>query len=208
MKKIFVVIAILGIGIVFMFLIFKVLDIFGFWTLIWTGIVSLGFSVIITFIDGSRKEVGDTVTFNPKEWPKFISIIVSLVIGYYLLTIINNVDITNSEYVFGLTYLILLTLIPSVVAIYKLIRDRNDYIIITKEMIKYKDNNDLGEFLISDIKSVEIKSGIKMTFSDDTTFTIKTNQMNFNSKDLSLAYKEIKTRLSANNKPDGSLKTI
>jgi hypothetical protein len=183
----------LGIGLCY--LIYKTWNIFGFWTLMWTGFLSVISTALLGNLVGSRVENNGVIIYNPKEWPKFLNMLVSLVIGYYLYTIISHPSISSYDYTFGLSYLILLTGIPILIGIFKLIRDRNDFISIDETYVKYKDNDESGEFKFTDIASVELLGGIKLTFKNDTTLTIKTANMSFNAKDLLNAFNEIKSKL-------------
>jgi hypothetical protein len=198
MKKITLVILsvlLLCLSIGVCFLIYKTWNIFGFWTLIWTGLISISGTAFLGQLVGSRIEKNGVIIYNPKEWPKFLNMLVSLFIGYYLFTMISNPRISSYDYTFGLSYLILLTGIPILIGIFKLIRDRNDFISIDETYVKYKDNDESGEFKFTDIASVELLGGIKLTFKNDTTLTIKTANMSFNAKDLLNAFNEIKSKL-------------
>jgi hypothetical protein len=146
------------------YLIYKTYDVFGFWTLVWTGLVSIISNFSLGHYIGSRRESNGVITYNPKELPKFLNILVSIAIGYDLYTIIDVPNISKYDYIFGMTYLILLTAIPILFTIYKLIRDRNDFIVIDGDNLKYRDNDDVGDFLFTDIANVEISGGIKLTF--------------------------------------------
>ena len=192
------------IGVGFCYLLYKTWNIFGFWTLSFTGLISIISTIFLGNLVGSRAENNGVIMYNPKEWPKFLNMLVSLAIGYYLFTKIDNPSISSYDYIFGLSYLILLSLIPILISIFKLIRDRNDYISIDGDSLKYKDNNETGEFKFSDIATAEISSGIKLTFKDDTTLTIKTDNMNFNAKDLLCAYNDILAKLPEVKKEDAS----
>ena len=194
-KMIMVVILSICLGIGFCYLIYKTWDIFGFWTLVWTGLLSIISTTLLGNLIGSRAENNGMIIYNPKEWPKFLNMLVSLAIGYYLFTIISNPSVSSYDYTFGLAYLILLTAIPILIAIFKLIRDRNDFISIDGDILKYKDNNEIGEFKFTDIANVELSKGIKLTFKDEKILTIKTGNMNFNSKDLLSVFNEIKSKL-------------
>ena len=194
-KLIMVVILSICLGIGFCYLIYKTWDIFGFWTLAWTGLLSIISTTLLGNLIGSRAENNGMIIYNPKEWPKFLNMLVSLAIGYYLFTIISNPSVSSYDYTFGLAYLILLTAIPILIAIFKLIRDRNDFISIDGDILKYKDNNEIGEFKFTDIANVELSKGIKLTFKDEKILTIKTGNMNFNSKDLLSVFNEIKSKL-------------
>ena len=194
-KLIMVVILSICLGIGFCYLIYKTWDIFGFWTLAWTGLLSIISTTLLGNLIGSRAENNGMIIYNPKEWPKFLNMLVSLAIGYYLFTIISNPSISSYDYTFGLAYLILLTAIPILIAIFKLIRDRNDFISIDGDILKYKHNNETGEFKFTDIANVELSKGIKLTFKDEKILTIETGNMNFNSKDLLSVFNEIKSKL-------------
>ena len=195
MKKILLVILLLLLGVAFCYLLYKVWNIFGFWTLMWTGSLSTIVSVWLGQLIGSRVEKNGVITYNPKEWPKLINILLSIAIGYYLYTIINNPNILRSDRNFGIAYLLLLTAIPIIIAIYKIIRDRNDFISIDGNVLKYKDNDEIGEFEITSLANVELSGGIKLTFKDNTSVVIKTGNMNFNAKDLVNAFNDIKAQL-------------
>ena len=145
-KMIILAIFLIFLGIGFCYLIYKTWNIFGFWTLMWTGLLSIISTALLGNLVGSRVENNGVIIYNPKEWPKFLNMLVSLAIGYYLFTIISNPSISSYDYTFGLAYLIL-------------------------------------------------SKGIKLTFKDDKILTIKTNNMNFNAKDLLSAYNEIKAKL-------------
>ncbi len=198
MKKIlmiFGVLLIVSIVIGFCYLLYKTWDIFGFWTLMWTGLLSTISTVYLGNLIGSRAEKNGVIVYNPKEWPKFLNMFISLAIGYYLYTIINNPNTSSYDYSFGMAYLILFTFTPIGIAIFKLIRDRNDFISIDVDSIKYRDNDETGEFKFADIATVEMYQGIKLTFKDEKTLTIKTGNMNFNAKDLLNAFNDIKAKL-------------
>ena len=180
------------------YLIYKTYDIFGFWTLVWTGLLSIISTFYLGHLIGSRHESNGVITYNPKELPKFLSLSVSTAIGYYLYTIIDVPTISKYDYIFGLTYLILLTAIPILFIIYKLIRDRNDFIVIDGDNLKYRDNDDVGDFKFTDIAHVEISGGIKLTFKDSKVVIIQTGSMNFNGKDLLNVYSEIKAKIGVN----------
>jgi hypothetical protein len=206
LKTIFVIILAFCLGTGFCFLLYKSWNIFGFWTLAWTGLLSIFSTSLLGNFVGSRVENNGVIMYNPKEWPKILNILVSVSIGYYLFTIINNSEvISNSDYTFGLAYLILLTAVPILISIFKLVRDRNDFISIDGDQLKYKDNDETGEFKFTDIANVELANGLKLTFKDDKTVTIKTSNMNFNAKDLSSVYLEIKAKLPEDKPSNSSL---
>jgi hypothetical protein len=152
---------------------------------------------------GSKVEKEGVIIFNPKEWPKLINILISAIIGYYLYTIIKNPEISQYDYVFGLSYLILLTAVPILIALYKIVRDRNDYISIDNTSITYRDNQENATIEINDISKVELtKKAICISLKNSNVVMIKTSQMNFNTKDLIAVLAEIKSRLPQETSPE------
>ena len=206
MKKLAASSIILGIllGVGFLYLMYKTWVVFGFWNLTCTGILSLISSTYLGNLIGSRAEHNGVITYNPKELPKFLNMLVSLAIGYYLYKIISVPSISSSDYIFGMTYLILLTAVPILFALYKLIRDRNDFIVIDGNHLKYRDNDENGDYKFTDIATAEISDGIKLSFKDSKIVTIKTGNMNFNTKDLASVFAEIKAKLPEEKKDDVS----
>jgi hypothetical protein len=184
MKKIAAITGILSVLLFvgFSYLLWKSWDIFGFWTLMWTGLVQFFFSLFFFQLIGSRVEKAGVITYNPKEWPKLVAILISLVIGYYLYTRLDGVEPNSYDYFFGFSYLLLLTFYPLFKSLYRLIRDRNDFVKLDDRSISYKDNRDTGRYDISTIKSVS--GAITLTFNDDTTHEIPLKNMNFNAKDI------------------------
>ena len=194
-KGLMVLGVILGVAILtlFAYLIYKTWIVFGFWTLAWTGLVTSLSGAILGQMIGSRKESNGKIMYNPKEWPKFVNIIICVLVGYYLYTIISEPNVDKGDYYFGLTYLILLTGLPTIFAIYKLFRDRNDFVEIDETYISYKDNAKTGKFEISKIS--KIVGAITIHFNDETTHTIALSNMNFNKIDTISLIKDIQSRL-------------
>ena len=194
-KGLMVLGVILGVAILtlFAYLIYKTWIVFGFWTLAWTGLVTSLSGAILGQMIGSRKESNGKIMYNPKEWPKFVNIIICVLVGYYLYTIISEPNVDSGNYYFGLTYLILLTALPTIYAIYKLFRDRNDFVEIDETYISYKDNKKTGKFEISTISKIE--GALTIYFNDETTHTIALSNMNFNSIDAIALIKDIQSRL-------------
>ena len=203
MKKGLVILGVifaLAIIILFGYLIYKTWVVFGFWTMVWTGVVTTLSGTILGQLIGSRIESAGKIIYNPKEWPKFVNIIICAAVGYYLYTIISAPNIDKGSYYFGLCYLILLTALPIVWAVYKLFRDRNDYVEIDEKFISYKDNMKTGKFEISKISKIE--GALTIHFTDETTHNIALSNMNFNASDISSLTKDIQSRLPKIEKND------
>ena len=146
---------------------------------------------------GARRESNGVVIFNPKEWPKFLVIVLALLIGYYLFNIIMSLaDFNNYDFIFGVLFLLLFTLGPVIWAIYKLIRDRNDYVKIEGHLLTYKDNALTGEIDLNTVVSIGGKKNIRFDLVDQTYVIIKLSEMNFNEADRNALVKEIQLRLT------------
>ena len=78
-NKIVLIIGILALlsAIGLLYLVYETWVIFGFWRLAMTGLINILASVIFIQLMGSGKtEKEAVITYNPKEWPKFLGILV------------------------------------------------------------------------------------------------------------------------------------
>tara|TARA_B100000768_G_scaffold172605_1_gene181025 strand:+ start:291 stop:986 length:696 start_codon:yes stop_codon:yes gene_type:complete len=170
-----------------LYLVYKTWVIFGFWRIAITGLINTLASVIfIQFMGSGKSEKDGVIIYNPKEWPKFLGILVFLGVAYYLYDFISKKEgLLNLEYYYGVGYLSLLSFLPTLYNLFKLIRDRNDYVKINNGILSYKDNRTQEEFKMSDIQSFSksTKNGIMLTFKDEKTHLIPIKNMNFNIRD-------------------------
>lgn len=187
------VIIAIAIFVFFLYLTFKIWTVLGLWTMGWTFLVSYISGTIADKLIGSRAESDGKIIYKPKKWPKLVHIIVCLLVGYYLYTIISAPNIDKDDFYLGLCYLILLEALPIIGAVYKLFRDRNDFVAIDEQFISYKDNMKTGKFEISKIN--KIKGELTIHFNDETTHYISLYNMNFNTEDISSLIKDINSRL-------------
>ena len=68
--------------------------------------------------------------------------------------------------------------------IYRTIRDKDDYIEISRVVFKFKDNELEGTFQLSQILSAESSGkGIELSFSYVRTYLVETEYMNFSVRD-------------------------
>jgi carbon starvation protein CstA len=173
-----------------LYMLYKTWMIFGFWNIVLTGfMLTSSFDLIFS----SRTQKNGIVTYNPKEWTKFINIGFALGAGYFLYDILINSETSETDYILGITYILIVSILPSIFSLYKLLRDRNDYISLSDKVISYRDNKEQVELEISSIEKVEMKDGILLTLKDGSSYHIRTNSMNFNKKDLLQAYSEIES---------------
>ena len=173
-------------GIGFVYLIYEIWNIFGFWRLTLTGVIEVLASIIfLQFLGSAKSESNGVVIYNPKEWPKLLGIAVFIGVAYYLYEKKKKKeDLSELEYYYGLSYLIILSLVPTLIFLYKLVRDSRDYVKINNGVLSYKDNRVSEEFNLSDIESCESKNnGVLLNLKDKTTHFIPLKKMNFNFRD-------------------------
>ncbi|NDA64362.1 MAG: hypothetical protein EBX50_20390 [Chitinophagia bacterium] len=176
------------------YLLWKVWNVFGFWNIIGTGIIASLSSVIFGRITSSRSKKNEVVTYNPKEWPKFLTIGVMLLLGFYLYSILPSQKESNEDYIFGLAYLIIFTAIPTVWSTFKIIRDRNDFVKFDSQKLWYKDNDNTGTYKFSEV--AEIFPGLTLMLNNGEVVEIKLKNMNFTPKDKSELYQELYKKVS------------
>jgi hypothetical protein len=85
---------------------------------------------------------------------------------------------------------------PVIWAVYKLIRDRNDYVQIDGHLLSYKDNAKTGDIDLNTVVKISGKKDIKFELEDQSYVVIKLSEMNFNEADRKALVKEIHLRLS------------
>lgn len=190
--------AILGIAIIiilvvaYFYLLWKVWSVFGFWNIIWTGIVAVIATTTFELMARARKQDGSVITYNPKEWPKFLAILVSGLLGFYLYNLLRDPSLTSNDQLFGMLYLLVFAALPSAWSLYKLIRDRNDFVRIDETTVSYKDNSDTGTYSLKDIKKVDSNGKqLFLILQSEETVTIDLKNMNFNGVDRASVYMEL-----------------
>lgn len=180
----------------YLYLIYKTWSVFGFCRIVLTSLLQFISTLFLGNLVGSRTENNGTILYNPKEWPKLLNIVLAGLIGYYLYTIIADPSVNPDDKIFGYAYLGLVTLIPILYNLYKLIRDRNDFVQFEGDTIRYKDNELSGHFDIKKITKSESSNGIlTLYFQDESTHVIKLKEMNFNTIDISGVTNELEKRI-------------
>ena len=182
----------------YVYLLIETWIIFGFFTLLWTNLLCFFSGTILSLVSIGKKTVAGTVSYNPKELPKLLAILISLGVGIYLYTLLDKNSLGEYRYILAICYLITLTLIPSLISIYKLIRDRNDNLKITSNTISYRDNKSYNEVEIKDVKKGEtFDDGYRLVLKDNTNFDIPFKKMGFNFLEISSAINAIQEAISS-----------
>lgn len=182
----------------YFYLLWKVWSVFGFWNIVGTGIVAVIASTIFESMARARKQNGSVITYNPKEWPKFLAIIVSGLLGFYLYNLLDDPALSSNDKLFGILYLLVFTALPTAWSLYKIVRDRNDFVRIDDTTVSYKDNSRTGTYAIKDIKEVNSNGKqLILTLQSEETVTIDLNNMNFNKVDRFSVYTELSTLITS-----------
>ncbi|MFM7664757.1 MAG: hypothetical protein ACKO68_09550 [Bacteroidota bacterium] len=140
----------------------------------------------------ARKQDGSVITYNPKEWPKFLAILVTGLLGFYLYNLLSDPSLTSNDQLFGMLYLLVFTAIPTAWSLFKIVRDRNDFVRIDETTVSYKDNSDTGTYSLKDIKKVDSNGKqLFLILQSEETVTIDLKNMNFNGVDRASVYAEL-----------------
>lgn len=178
---------------VYFYLLYEVWTTFGGKAIVISIVIPLLSGLILHQLISSQKKTDSGYIFNPKELPKYLNMLVTLAVGGYLYTVLGTRDISSGKYNFGLIFIALGIILPVLYGIYKLYKNRNDYIEVTDTSLKYYDNNlqadGRGEVLLSNIQSVKTTGflslmNIELLMKDSSTLLIKTSEMNFSILDL------------------------
>ena len=169
----------------FCYLVDEVWAIFGVWPMILSIVINLFAETILGQFIGSKKQTPNGYMFNPQELPKFLAILISLLVGYYLYSQLNSKELSSYERNFGMFYLVIAIVLPIAKSLYVLFRDRNDYVEIDGEMLKYRNNDDIGEISLNLVSQIQVAgSDLKLILNGGEEFVLKTSEMNFNASDL------------------------
>jgi len=168
-----------------LYLIYEIWHVFGAWPMILSILVNAFVGGTLTYLIGCKTKTIDGYVFNPKELPKYLSMVVTSAVGLYLYTQLDNPQLSDKERIFGLIWIVLVVALPITLEVYKLFRDRNDYVKISGSLLTYRDNDDLGELSLHEVKRAESLNGdVKLEMLDGSSRLIKTSQMNFRGMDL------------------------
>jgi hypothetical protein len=195
------IIALLAAAVIFagMYLIYEIWHVFGTWTMIISMIFSLGIFPALDSAFGSKTKTADGYKFNPKELPKYLSMMIAAGLGFYFYTRLNNPNLSHGEHTFGLIWIALTNILPIIVFTYMLINNRNDYVEIAGNRLIYRNNEDKGEISLDEVKQAELilDANVKLELLNGQSYLIKTIQMNFGKKDLLDLVETINASLSA-----------
>ena len=160
--------------------------------LILAGLTSL---LSFTFVNQLKiKEVvdNDSFIYNPSEFPWYLALFITQFSGYALYKNVNHNDLLASSHLFTLLFILMYFVIPSLVILVILIKNRNDKITLNAKTVTWLDNNQEVSVLLESIKSVDVlserylmvfvKSQLQLSLTDGGLRFIPTYKMNFTFK--------------------------
>jgi hypothetical protein len=210
MKNVSSLLTVLGLALIaFMFYLFyKTFVIFGFWNLLLVFCVTTYFALRFDQMFSSKVVNADKIVFNPKEWPKLVSVLVNILGGGYLGYILFKQQLPTLDYIYG-SLVLSYNAVVAIIVLYRIFRDRNDFVTITNETLSYKDNAKTGEFAFSDVVTFQpIFSLLVFILQNGRSHTLKLSEMSFNLQDTVDLTKEITNRLPEAAKPADFDKTF
>jgi uncharacterized protein YxeA len=160
----------------------------GFWNLLFFTVAAVTLLVVTLEKIGFREEKDNVIVYNPKEWPRYISL-GSIVLGgiycIYKLTLVSDKVISELVAEYTAVLILIVTIIIPVILIYQYKKDRHDFIKITQDTIEIKDNEKSTIVSIKDIVSWEISGkSLEIKLQDETTHKNSLGDLNFNSRDV------------------------
>ena len=166
-----------------LYLIWEVWHIFGFWRVVGLGILLIVIQVFAGKKSLKREEVESGVIYAPKELPIYIGVLCGFgVVGYLYSHLQSLTTITDTEYKFGIAYLILngIQILRQCIADF---RNRHDKVEVNSDGIFWIDiegGKDVGQKLSwSDIKKVSSEIGkIVIETKGSTKHELVPSQMN------------------------------
>jgi hypothetical protein len=103
----------------------------------------------------------------------------SLLIGYYLLTVVQQQQLGAGDYTFSIAYLVLTIAIPILWSMYALARDRNDFMEFNGTNLMFRDNSHTGRYDMTNLEKIEAGKNLNLSFKDGKTENIAWSNMNF-----------------------------
>jgi hypothetical protein len=114
-------------------------------------------------------------------------------VGLRIFTMISASNINNFELYITLFYLFLISGVPILIALYKLLRDRNDNVQIEGSILRYCDNKESGEIDLSKIIRIIDDKNLIFFDSEEKQYLLNLSFMNFRSTDKRRLIHDIKS---------------
>ena len=160
----------------------------------------LVFVVRVTMGGMRQTRQGDTVTFDPREGPMYLSIAIQAGAVGYLYSVFASAPRTTLETWVFLGTVVTLNGLGTLIGVARTFSNRNDHVVLTADSVRWKDNADEGEVRYADIVEVsDDASGLalKVRGEGDTVraLQIPLGEMNFDAVMVSEVAGELRGRL-------------
>jgi len=187
-KTIIKIIALLSI----LFLLFETINIFGWITLL-ISITTLATSyLILTQLIPSIQYVNDNKTQpDNRNWPKYLYTVIAIFIAMFLYSKLNSQMINTIEKWLGISLIISLVVIPSLMIFGKAFINRNDSIQINETTLTITDNGQSEIIQLSDIAIVKKEKDIIIDLNSGNRFIIDCKTLNLNYIDKYRLFKKL-----------------
>jgi hypothetical protein len=87
-----------------------------------------------------------------------MQMLVSLLIGYYLYTVVQHLNLSSGDYIFSMAYLLITILTPKLWAAFIPLQDGNDHIQFEGSVLTYRDNSQNRSYNLSQLESIETEN--------------------------------------------------
>ena len=161
-------------------LIIETTHIFGIITIIGTLFILTLSYLVLTQLVGSVKKTQDALTIIPLKWPKYLYILISLLVALYLYTTLSGKIISQWERNLGLVLILALILIPTLIILARTTTIMDDFVIIDEEFITINDGNIIQKIAIKDIVYVTNHKFIEIALQSGGHININKKSLNLN----------------------------
>ena len=168
------------------------------------GLGAIGIANLLSAVRPTETQEG--LDFNPQEWPKYIAVIIIQSTGYFLFHRIGHAEAGTTGYISSITFIAIVVLIPGLVLFILLVRNRNDRITLTRQELRWQDNQTTGTIDISTIRNIRAvqeqkaliipKHHLLVELRSNEQTVIPVHQMNFTWRDTLRTAKTIQSMLS------------
>lgn len=167
----------------------------------------LGAISIADMIGAVKPQIaGEATVFDPKEWPKYIAVLLIEATGFYLYRSMGHLQTGQTPHIAGVAFILLVVALPAIILFIIMIRNSNDKVILTPTHLNWEDNEDRGSVSRTDIGSVAPvyehsaliipRHRIRITLKNGGTTDIPVYRMNFTRRDTTFTAETIQHALN------------
>jgi choline-glycine betaine transporter len=136
--------------------------------------------IILTQLIGSIKKTRNSITLIPQKWPKYLFILIALVVAFSLYSTLSNKILSQWEETLGLILIFVFILIPTLIILAKTTNNIDDFIIIDENFITINDGDTIQKIAIQDIVYVTNHKYIEIELQSGSQININKKSLNLN----------------------------